>query len=120
MDTHTVFFVGKPGSGKGTQAKVLAEKTGWKIITPGEQFRLMATEDTPVGHKVKEGNDAGLLQPHWLAIYLFLKALFSIRADEGAIFDGSGRKVPEAELITDALSWLGRPVRVLNPKGADE
>ena len=120
MDTHTVFFVGKPGSGKGTQAKVLAEKTGWKIITPGEQFRSMATEDTPVGHKVKEGNDAGLLQPHWLAIYLFLKALFSIRADEGAIFDGSGRKVPEAELITDALSWLGRPFRVLNLKVSDE
>lgn len=120
MDAHTVFFVGKPGSGKGTQAKVLAEKTGWKIITPGEQFRAMATEDTPVGHKVKEGNDAGLLQPHWLAAYLFLKSLFSIRSDEGALFDGAGRTVPEAVLIVDALKWLGRPFRVLNLAVSDE
>lgn len=120
METNTIFFVGKPGSGKGTQAKILAEKTGWRAITPGEQFRAMSSEDSPVGRKVKEGNDAGLLQPHWLAAYLFLKSLFSIRSDEGAMFDGAGRTVPEAELIIDALAWLGRPFRVLNLKVSDE
>ncbi|MDE1919508.1 MAG: nucleoside monophosphate kinase [Patescibacteria group bacterium] len=120
MDTQTIFFAGKPGSGKGTQAKILAEKTGWKVVTPGEQFRAMSAEDSPVGRKVKEGNDAGLLQPPWLAAYIFLKALFAIGSDEGAMFDGAGRTVPEAELIVDALTWLGRPFRVLNLKVSDE
>ncbi|HQT83134.1 MAG TPA: nucleoside monophosphate kinase, partial [Candidatus Paceibacterota bacterium] len=116
MDTHpestpnaadregarTVLFIGKPGCGKGDQAKLLAEKTGWKIIASGEQFRAMATEDTLVGRKVKSVGDAGMLQPHWLAEYLFLKNLFLLAEDDGAIFDGFGREVQETELIMDA------------------
>ncbi|MDP2665359.1 MAG: nucleoside monophosphate kinase [bacterium] len=120
MDTRTIFFVGKPGSGKGTQAKLLSEATGWKVITPGEQFRAMSVEETPVGRKVRVGNDSGLLQPHWLAMYLYLKSLFSISEGEGAIFDGAGRKVPEAELIVDSLKWLGRSFTVLNLNVSDK
>jgi adenylate kinase len=119
-ETRTIFFVGKPGSGKGTQAKMLAKKTGWRIITAGDQFRAMAAEDTPVGHRVKVENDAGMLQPHWLAMYLFLKSLFTVGADENIIFDGFNRKVMEAELTTDSLKWLGRPFTVLNIVVSDE
>lgn len=117
---NTIFFIGKPGCGKGDQAKLLSEKTGWKVITPGEQFRAMSAENTPVGQKVKQGNDAGLLQPHWLAEYLFLKNLFSLAGDENIIFDGFARKMPEAELIMESLAWLARPFVVLHLKVSDE
>lgn len=120
MDTRTVFLIGKPGSGKGDQAKLLAQVTGWKVVTPGEQFRLMSTEDTPVGKKVKSVNDAGLLQPHWLAEYLFLENLFALAADESVIFDGFGRKVPETELMVEALTWIGRPFTVIHLVVSDE
>ena len=120
MEPHTIFFIGKPGCGKGDQAKLLSEKTGWKIIIPGEQFRLLSAEDSPVGHKVKSVNDAGLLQPHWLAEYLFLKNLFSLAANEGVIFDGFARKIPEAELIIEALKWIGRSFSVLYLRVSDE
>lgn len=120
MNTRTIFFIGKPGSGKGTQAKMLSELTGWRVISSGQQFRAMAEEDTPVGRKIKAENDAGFLQPYWLATYLYLKALFIIREDEGIIFDGSGRKLQEAELIADSLAWLGRPFTVLNIQISDE
>lgn len=120
MDTRTIFLVGKPGSGKGTQAKLLSEKTGWRVITAGDQFRALAAEDTPVGRKTKSEIEAGLLVPHWFAMYLFLKALFAVDEGESVIFDGFSRKVPEAELIIDALRWMGRPFTLLHLAVSDD
>ncbi len=120
METHTIFFIGKPGCGKGDQAKLLSKETGWKVITPGEQFRAMSAEDTPIGRKVKSVNDAGLLQPHWLAEYLFLKNLFLLAGDESVICDGFARTAPEAELVVESLAWLNRPFSVLYLRVSDE
>ena len=111
---QTVFFIGKPGCGKGTQARLLAEKTGWPAISAGEQFRSIAREDTPVGHKVKGEIDQGLLAPHWFAMYLYQKSLFALPREASAIFDGFNRKPQEAELIIESLGWLDRPFIVFN------
>ena len=120
MEPHTIFFIGKPGCGKGDQAKLLSEATDWKILSAGNQFRTMSSENTPVGQKIKQGNDAGLLQPHWLAEHLFLKNLFSLSSDENVIFDGFCREISEAELIAESLMWLNRPFIVLHLKVSDE
>ncbi len=119
-NAQTVFFVGKPGSGKGTQAKLLSEKTGWKIIGSGEQFRALAAEKNPLGEKIKSIIDAGILTPHWFPMYLFLKAVFSVPSSEGVIFDGFSRRVPEAELVTNALTWFDRPFVVFHLRVSDE
>ncbi|MBI4088508.1 nucleoside monophosphate kinase [Candidatus Kaiserbacteria bacterium] len=120
MDTRTVFFIGKPGCGKGDQAKLLSATTGWPVFSSGGLFRAIAKEDSPVGRKVKEENYAGILQPHWFAMYLFLKTLFSIPEGSGAIFDGFSRKIPEAELVIDAMRWLNRPFVVLYLRVSDD
>ncbi|MBA3788950.1 nucleoside monophosphate kinase [Patescibacteria group bacterium] len=120
MSPRTVFFIGKPGCGKGTQAKLLAKKTGWPILASGDQFRLIAKEDTAVGRKVKEEMEQGLLAPHWFAMYLYQRALFSLPEGESVIFDGFNRKEPEAQLIVDSLKWLNRPFVVLNIEVSDE
>jgi adenylate kinase len=120
MDTRTIFFVGKPGCGKGTQTKLLSEKTGWKIIKAGEQFRSIAAEDTPLGHKVKSEIDAGILAPHWFASYLYLEAFFALSEDTSVIVDGFNRKILEAEVVIDSLRWLDRPFQVLHIKVSDE
>ncbi len=120
METHTVFFIGKPGCGKGTQAKLLSEKVGWPIFSAGKLFREIAKNATPVGRKMKMENDSGLLAPHWFAMYLYLKSLFSIPDDSGAIFDGFNRKVPEAELVISSLEWLNRPFFIFNIEVSDE
>ncbi len=119
-NTRTIFFLGKPGCGKGTQAKMLAERTGWKVIASGEQFRKIATEDSPVGRKVRAEIDAGLLAPHWFAMYLYQKALFSVPDTASVIFDGFNRKPEEAQLVVDSLAWLGRPFTVINLVISDE
>lgn len=113
-DTRTIFFIGKPGCGKGTQAKYLSEKTGWQVISAGSQFRALAAEDTPVGRKIKSEINVGDLAPHWFAMYLYLRALFAVGTDANIIFDGFNRKVPEAELVISSLKWLERPFVVVN------
>lgn len=120
MDTHTIFFIGKPGCGKGTQAKLLSGKTGWPIFASGDLFRAIAKKDTPVGRKTREVDVQGLLQPPWFAMYLYLDSLFSIPDGQSVIFDGFNRKVPEAELIVDSLKWLGRPFTILDIRVSDE
>src|SRR3989344_1580794 len=120
METRTIFFVGKPGCGKGTQAKMLAETTGWPGFSSGKLFRALEAEDTPVGQNLKRENEAGLLSPHWFAMYLYLQSLFSIPEGQSAIFDGFNRKVPEAELIISSLTWLGRPFSIIYVAISDE
>lgn len=119
-DPRTIFFLGKPGCGKGTQAKLLSERTGWTAMSSGSQFRAIATEDTQLGRKVKDEITAGLLMPDWFAMYLYLKALFALGEQESVIFDGFGRKEPEAKLDIDSHVWLGRPMTVINLSISDE
>jgi adenylate kinase len=117
---QTVFFIGKPGCGKGTQAKLLSERTGWPIRASGAEFRTIAAEDTAVGRKIKEELDQGMLAPHWFAMYLYQRALFSLPEGSDVIFDGFNRKVQEAELIVSSLEWIGRPFIVLEIDISDE
>lgn len=117
---HTIFFLGKPGSGKGTQAKRLATHTHWPIITAGDQFRKIATEDTPVGRKIKYEVAAGLLAPNWFAMYLYQKELFSLPEGTDVIFDGFNRKPDEARLVISSLEWLERSFVVINLMVSDK
>jgi adenylate kinase len=120
MELNTVLFIGKPGSGKGTQSKLLAQHTGWQVISTGDLFRGMAKEDSVVGRKTKDVIDNGFLMPPWFAIYLFQRAIFEASAEQGLIFEGSGRKPSEAELIVETLEWLGRPFKAVHIKVSDE
>lgn len=121
METpKTIFFLGKPGSGKGTQAKRLSEKTGWPMFGSGDQFRSIAAQDTPAGRKTRLEIDQGLLSPPWFVEYLYLKTLFSIARDQPAIFDGFNRKVEEANLIFAAAELLRRSFVVINIQVSDE
>lgn len=119
-DVRTIFFIGKPGCGKGTQAKLLGDHTGWPIFGSGQQLRAIASEPTQLGRKVKEEIDAGILSPHWLVMYLYQRALFSIKEQESAIFDGFNRKVQEAELTIATHTWLDRPFQVIEVVISDE
>ncbi|MBP6860093.1 MAG: nucleoside monophosphate kinase [Candidatus Pacebacteria bacterium] len=113
MDFDTILFIGKPGSGKGTQAKLLAEKTGFPIIASGDLFRAIVKEETHIGRKMKEEHEQGLLAPDWFAMYLFQKSVLGLDPSSGIIFDGFGRKVPEAKVVVDVLNWLERKFTAL-------
>lgn len=120
METRTIFFIGKPGSGKGTQAALLSEATGWPIIGTSTEMRKMIAEGSAAGRKLKETMDAGILTPHWLAAYIYLKSLFAVPENGSVIFDGANRTLREAEVVRDSVQWLGRPFSIFHLKVSDE
>ena len=58
-----IIMLGAPGAGKGTQAKMLAEKYGIPHISTGDIFRANIKNGTELGAKAKEYMDKGLLVP---------------------------------------------------------
>jgi len=109
----TFAMVGRPGSGKGMQTSLLSKKTGFKTFSTGDKFRELQKADTPLGHKIAEIMDSGNLMPHWFASFLFEEAVMYLPADEGIIYEGVGRKAPEAELFHEVMTWLGRPYKAV-------
>lgn len=114
METKTIFFIGKPGCGKDTQAEFLSKATGWPVISAGDQIRALAAQDTILGRKVKAKMEAGGLVPDWLAMHLYLRSLFELPEDASVIFDGFIREVSQAKLISKSLAWLERPFTVMH------
>ena len=108
--------MGLPGSGKGKQAELLSEKTGFPIISTGGRLREIAKVGNVVGRKMAAIMNAGELVPSWFVQYLFQLALFEAKEDDGIIFEGACRIETEARLFTEVCEWLGRDFRVLHIK----
>lgn len=106
--------MGRPGSGKETQAHLLSQKTGFKVFSTGMKFRELRERTDVLGSHVRSAYDTAKLLPVWFAEYLFQDALFKLEPDEGIIFEGTGRALAEAELFHEVTTWLGRPYTVVN------
>jgi len=109
----TIAMMGKPGSGKGTQAELLSKELDFSLFSSGEAFRKLREQDTPLGRKVKKEIDKGYLMPHWFASYMFEREVFNAPKSQGIVFEGPGRKLPETELFNEIMNWLGRPYRAV-------
>lgn len=120
MKSQIIFFVGKPGSGKGTQAALLSKKTGWPVVSTSGGLREIAAGSGAVGHKLKETMDAGILLPHWIVSYLYVKTMLTVSDNDGLIFDGTSRTPPEAQVILESLKWLGKPFTIFHLTVAED
>jgi len=109
-----LFFVGRPGSGKETQSRLLAEKLGFEIFMTGGKFREIVASGSYLGERMRHIYENGLLMPSWVADYLFEDFAFNLPPDKGAIFEGSGRDIQQAKVIEEVCTFLGRPYAVLN------
>ncbi len=112
-DIRTFITMGRLGSGKGTQAKLLAEKIGARVYSSGKEFRDLAASEQFVGRRLKKALDSGELMPTWLASYLHEKTLFTLEPEDKIIFEGACRIEPEAHLFNEVTEWLGRPYKVI-------
>lgn len=108
--TFTLVLLGRPGCGKGTQAKMLARDFGLKILGTGALLRRFVERDTtPLCTRLRKEMAKGNLMPSWLVFFVWMKELIKTSLSQGVLFDGSPRKIAEAELIDEVLEWLGRP-----------
>jgi len=110
----TIFLFGRPGSGKGTQAKLLADKLGWSVFSTGDKFKALRDEASAIGGRVRETYDAGGLIPDWFPSYLFEETMLGLSHGDGVVCEGFPRTVGQAELTNQVLTWLSRPYAVLH------
>jgi adenylate kinase len=102
-----LIFLGPPGSGKGTQAKILARSLGVPVISTGEMLRAAVRQGTPLGLKAKATMDAGELVSDDLMISLIRERLAEPDARRGFILDGFPRTAEQARELDRLLAATG-------------
>ena len=100
-------MLGAPGAGKGTQAKMIAEKFGIPHISTGDIFRANIKNQTELGKKAKAYLDEGTLVPDELTCDLVVDRIAKEDCAKGYILDGFPRTIPQAEALTKALAKDG-------------
>ncbi|MCH7828372.1 nucleoside monophosphate kinase [Patescibacteria group bacterium] len=103
-----VIILGKSGSGKGTQAKLLSDKTGFHIVSSGKLLRSRIKKKDFLGKKLRKIIYGGGLAPSPLIFHLWLhefERLLPQRKIKGLIFEGSPRKLYEAFLLDEVLEF---------------
>ncbi len=103
-----ILVLGAPGSGKGTQGKILADRLGLPQITTGDILRAAVKAGTPLGREAKKYMDAGKLVPDPVILGLIKDELAKPGAKEGAVFDGFPRTAAQAELVDQTLAERGQ------------
>ncbi|MCD7866114.1 MAG: adenylate kinase [Clostridiales bacterium] len=102
-----IIMLGAPGAGKGTQAKMIADKYGIPHISTGDIFRANLKAGTELGQKAKVYMDQGLLVPDELTCDLVVDRISNEDCKDGFILDGFPRTIPQAECLTNALDERG-------------
>lgn len=107
-----IVMLGGPGAGKGTQAKIIAQKYDIPHISTGDIFRANIKEGTELGMKAKTYMDAGGLVPDELVVDLVADRLTWDDTKNGFVLDGFPRTIPQAEALTKALADMGSALDV--------
>ena len=102
-----VVFTGAPGCGKGTQARILKEKTGIAHLSTGEMLRQYAQKDTPLGKELKSALDRGEFASDEMIIEMVKNRIDEPDCKHGFILDGFPRTLPQAEVLGDMLAEKG-------------
>ena len=96
-----VIMLGAPGAGKGTQAKMIAEKFGIPHISTGDIFRANIQKGTELGAEAKKYMDQGLLVPDELTVKILLDRVAQDDCGKGYVLDGFPRTIPQAEVLDE-------------------
>lgn len=102
-----IIMLGAPGAGKGTQAKMIADRFGIPHISTGDIFRANIKNGTELGMEAKKYMDQGLLVPDELTVKILLDRVADKDCADGYVLDGFPRTIPQAEVLDDALTKLG-------------
>lgn len=89
--------IGPPGSGKSTQAQLLAQKLGLAYVQTGEIFRQISRENSPRGQKIKAILDEGKLVSDQETLEILETFLSAKELEKGFVLDGAPRTLPQAK-----------------------
>lgn len=102
-----IIMLGAPGAGKGTQAKMIADKYSIPHVSTGDIFRANIKNGTALGMEAKQYMDQGQLVPDELTVKILLDRVAQEDCKNGYVLDGFPRTIPQAEVLDQALTELG-------------
>ncbi len=105
-----IIMLGAPGAGKGTQAKMIADKYHVPHISTGDIFRANIKNGTELGMEAKKYMDQGLLVPDELTVKILLDRVAKEDCIGGYVLDGFPRTIPQAKVLDEALAELGESI----------
>lgn len=105
-----IILFGPPGSGKGTQAKLLEEKFGLLQVSTGDLFRYELSNKTPLGQEAQKYMDQGLLVPDEITMGMLENKLNMHPDVKGFILDGVPRTIAQCEILDKMLLERGEQV----------
>ena len=118
-----IVLIGPPGVGKGTQAKIIAEKTGLAHISSGDIFRENIKNQTKLGLLAQSFISKGELVPDSITISMIQDRLKNGDCINGALLDGFPRTPNQAEELDEILGqfngkvnyvpWISAPSEIL-------
>lgn len=108
-----IVIFGAPGSGKGTQSKMIVERYGFDYISTGDMLRQAIRQGNELGKTAKEYIDRGQLVPDDLIVRLIADFLDDKRSSKGVIFDGFPRTIKQAEALKTMLNERGTDIHIL-------
>ena len=107
-----IVLLGAPGSGKGTQAKLLVEKYKIPQMSTGDLLRAEVAAGTDLGKRAKAAMDAGQLVSDEVVLGMIQARLAKPDAKSGFILDGFPRNIPQAQSLDAMLARLGQPLQL--------
>ncbi|AXR73023.1 MULTISPECIES: adenylate kinase [Auritidibacter] len=103
-----ILMMGPPGSGKGTQAALIADKLGIPAISTGDIFRYNVKELTELGREAKQYMDNGDFVPDDVTNRMVEDRLAQSDATEGFLLDGYPRTAGQVEALNNILDNQGK------------
>jgi adenylate kinase len=102
-----LIFLGPPGAGKGTQAKIFLDRAGIVQISTGDILREAVGKGTELGKQAKSFMDKGELVPDSVVIGIIEQRIQEPDCKKGFILDGFPRTIEQAKALDGILAKLG-------------
>jgi adenylate kinase len=101
-----LILLGAPGAGKGTQAQTICQAFGIPQISTGDMLRAAVKAGTPLGVEAKKVMDSGGLVSDEIIIGLVKERITQADCENGFLFDGFPRTIPQADAMRQAQVQL--------------
>lgn len=116
-----IIFLGAPGSGKGTQAAIMAKELNLVHVASGDLFRQAQAGGTKLGMQAKAYMEKGMLVPDEITIRMVLERISAPDCEYGVILDGFPRNLKQAEALDEALAEQAKAIdKVMYIKVSEE
>jgi len=115
-----IVLFGPPGAGKGTQARVLAERRGWPQLSTGDMLRAAVKAGTELGKKVDAILTRGDLVSDDIVVGIIAERVDQPDCANGAVFDGFPRTIAQAEALDRMLAARSRKIDMVLELKVDE